>query len=197
MTFQGSIQREHFDELSDDYMYFYLTVDDNNGSAQNVSKVYKLPVHNSSYIDLSKEKKRSKTIYFNSSEYEKINASDSILNVNIFTNLATSFPINFSFDATPLDKNIGILMAAAILLGLYVFIIFELVHRTFAAILASTFALGVLAAMDERPPVSVIISWIDVETLLLLFGMMILVAVLADTGVFDYLAVFAFKVRID
>lgn len=41
---------------------------------------------------------------------------------------------------------------------------------------------------------AVVISWIDVETLLLLFGMMILVAVLSETGAFDYLAVFAFKV---
>lgn len=41
---------------------------------------------------------------------------------------------------------------------------------------------------------ALIISWIDVETLLLLFGMMILVAILSETGVFDYLAVYAFKV---
>jgi hypothetical protein len=39
-----------------------------------------------------------------------------------------------------------------------------------------------------------IILWIDAETLLLLFGMMILVAILAQTGLFDYLAVYAFKV---
>lgn len=38
-------------------------------------------------------------------------------------------------------------------------------------------------------------AWIDVDTLLLLFSMMILVAVVADTGVFDYLAVHAYKVR--
>lgn len=48
--------------------------------------------------------------------------------------------------------------------------------------------------MNERPSMATIVSWIDVETLLLLFGMMILVAVLSETGVFDYLAVYAFKV---
>lgn len=48
--------------------------------------------------------------------------------------------------------------------------------------------------MNERPPMALIISWIDVETLLLLFGMMLLVAILSETGVFDYLAVYAFKV---
>jgi Na+/H+ antiporter NhaD/arsenite permease-like protein len=54
--------------------------------------------------------------------------------------------------------------------------------------------IGILAAMNERPSMALIISWIDVETLLLLFGMMILVAVLSETGAFDYLAVYAFKV---
>ena len=39
-----------------------------------------------------------------------------------------------------------------------------------------------------------IISWIDTDTLLLLFSMMILVAIVADTGIFDYLAVYAYKV---
>ena len=40
-----------------------------------------------------------------------------------------------------------------------------------------------------------LISWIDVETLLLLFSMMVLVAILSETGIFDYLAVYAYKVR--
>jgi len=41
---------------------------------------------------------------------------------------------------------------------------------------------------------SELISWIDVETLLLLFSMMVLVAILSETGIFDYLAVYAYKV---
>lgn len=48
--------------------------------------------------------------------------------------------------------------------------------------------------MNERPPMTLIMSWIDIETLLLLFGMMILVAILSETGIFDYLAVYAYKV---
>ncbi|KAK8769738.1 hypothetical protein V5799_013798 [Amblyomma americanum] len=37
-------------------------------------------------------------------------------------------------------------------------------------------------------------SWLDVETLSLLFGMMVLVAILCETGFFDYAAVVAFRV---
>lgn len=44
---------------------------------------------------------------------------------------------------------------------------------------------------------SELISWIDVDTLLLLFSMMILVAVTAETGIFDWLAVYAYKVAFD
>lgn len=41
-----------------------------------------------------------------------------------------------------------------------------------------------------------IMAWMDIETLLLLFSMMILVAILTDTGVFDYIAVYTFKVSV-
>lgn len=40
-----------------------------------------------------------------------------------------------------------------------------------------------------------VVEWMDSETLLLLFSMMILVAVLTETGIFDYTAVYAFKVK--
>ena len=39
-----------------------------------------------------------------------------------------------------------------------------------------------------------LVGWIDVETLLLLFSMMVLVAIFSETGIFDYLAVYAYKV---
>lgn len=46
----------------------------------------------------------------------------------------------------------------------------------------------------QRPTMAELISWIDVETLLLLFSMMMLVAILSETGIFDYLAVYAYEV---
>lgn len=67
-------------------------------------------------------------------------------------------------------------------------------HRTFAAMIASTLSIALLAALNDRPTHHEIISWIDVETILLLFAMMILVAILTETGVFDHLAVYAYRV---
>lgn len=175
-------------------MLFYLSLDSHNGNNQNITKVLTIPIAEISQIDSVKEIKRSKTIYLNESEFQSLHRNMSVLRVNILTKLKTSFPISLSYDPSPLDKDLGIILAVIVLLGLYVLIIWELVHRTFAAMIASTLAIGILAAMNERPAMALIISWIDVETLLLLFGMMILVAVLSETGVFDYLAVYAFKV---
>lgn len=56
-------------------------------------------------------------------------------------------------------------------------------------------SVAILAALNERPTMSELISWIDVETLLLLFSMMVLVAIFSETGIFDFLAVYAYKVK--
>ncbi|ELK16843.1 P protein [Pteropus alecto] len=61
--------------------------------------------------------------------------------------------------------------AAAILAGVYALIIFEIVHRTLAAMLGALAALAVLAVMGDRPSLARVVEWIDFETLALLFGM--------------------------
>lgn len=112
------------------------------------------------------------------------------------SNIDVDLPVQFVYNVSVCNELSGILFGAAILIGMYVFIVFDIIHRTFAAILASTMALATLAARNERPAVPEIMSWIDVETLMLLFSMMILVTIMAQTGFFDYCAVFAYKVNI-
>ncbi|XP_065784031.1 P protein isoform X1 [Muntiacus reevesi] len=84
-------------------------------------------------------------------------------------------------------------IAAVILTGVYVLIIFEIVHRTLAAMLGSLSALAALAVIGDRPSLTHVVEWIDFETLALLFGMMILVAIFSETGFFDYCAVKAYQ----
>lgn len=67
-------------------------------------------------------------------------------------------------------------------------------HRTLAALLAAFTSIAVLAALKDRPTMNEIIEWIDCETLLLIFSMMVLVAILMETGVFDSIAVYIFQV---
>ncbi|XP_070391454.1 P protein-like [Dermacentor albipictus] len=104
--------------------------------------------------------------------------------------------VSLSVDVSAFTEltQLGLLMGGAVLLGLYVLIVFELVHRTLAAMLAATAAIACLALIGDRPSLAKVMSWLDVETLCLLFGMMVLVAILCETGFFDYAAVVAFRV---
>lgn len=48
--------------------------------------------------------------------------------------------------------------------------------------------------LNDRPTMHDIIEWMDSDTLLLLFSMMLLCALLTETGIFNYIAVYVFKV---
>ncbi|XP_015779517.1 PREDICTED: P protein-like [Acropora digitifera] len=109
--------------------------------------------------------------------------------------LNTSCPLGFSMKhfLEPISEKEQIVIAFVILIGVYILIIFELVHRATAAMLGSLGALAALSYVNKRPPLQTILTWVEWETLALLFGMMILVAVFAKTGFFDYLALKAYK----
>lgn len=124
------------------YMQYYLSMDYNNGRSENISEVYKFPVVNVSDMDSVREIKRSKAIEMKYSDYDAFKKNTSVLKLNLITNFDASFPVNFAYDPSPLDKELGIIYATIVLLGLYVMIIWELVHRTFAAIIASTMSIG-------------------------------------------------------
>ncbi|XP_064609806.1 P protein-like [Liolophura sinensis] len=110
------------------------------------------------------------------------------------TDWEESIPIVFSYH--PLNSLVHeqVVLAAIILACVYFLIIFEIVHRTLAAILGSMATVAVLASLNERPTLEEIMSWLDVETLALLFGMMIIVAIFSETGFFDYCALVAYKI---
>lgn len=189
-----TIPTEHFVRMQ---VQLHNIQDGNNSSiyTENDADILKLPiVANVNDIDRTKQVRRTHTFYLSPSFFEQIGQNDSILQLRIDSNLEIGFPMNLAYDPTPIDKVIGVIYAAAILFGLYIMIIWEIVDRIFAGIVASTISIAVLAFVDERPTMPEILSWIDVETLLLLFGMMTLVAILSETGLFDFLAVFAFKV---
>lgn len=204
----GVIVRGSFgDENSNTTNFLYLQVqllhtnfdDDSNSSSvaytENDSDILKIPItEDIENMDIAPEIKKSNTFKLDQNMFEGIGKNDTILRLRIWSTLDISFPFNLAYDPTPIDKSLGVIYAAVVLLGLYIMIIWEIVHRTFAAMVASTMSIAILALMNERPTMPVLMSWIDVETLLLLFGMMILVAILSETGIFDYLAVYAFKV---
>ncbi|XP_056606849.1 P protein [Triplophysa dalaica] len=134
--------------------------------------------------------------------------SDQILKTRTFE-MVSSDPIQISIQAFLVDNQVvplsmthqslyvtvetQVLIAGLILAGVYVLIIFEIVHRTLAAMLGSLSALAALAFIGDRPSLMTVVEWIDYETLAFLFGMMILVAIFSETGFFDYCAVKAYQ----
>jgi len=148
LIFKGALANEHYDNISTNYMYYYLSLDHHSGRSENVTEMLKFPVVNTSEVDTAKELKRSKTIVLDYGHYENLAANKSLLRLNLFTNFNLSFPVNFAYDPSPLDKDLGLIYATVVLLGLYVMIIWELVHRTFAAIIASTMSIGMAISQN-------------------------------------------------
>ncbi|XP_013146625.1 PREDICTED: P protein [Papilio polytes] len=120
--------------------------------------------------------------------------NDSKVRLCVWSTSNNTVPITVSYHADPISEEDGIVYATLLLASLYILIIFEVVNRTIAALLSSSLGIAVLALGGARPSLPELVSWLDVETLLLLFSMMLLVAILAETGLFDYLAVLAFEV---
>ncbi|XP_068622153.1 P protein-like [Battus philenor] len=122
----------------------------------------------------------------------RFDSSDHTLRMNTTSMQKVAMTVIFTTD--PIDGSTGVVYACVLLCGLYILIIFEIINRTMAAIVVSTTSIAALALVGERPSLQELISWLDAETLLLLFSMMLLVAIMAETGIFDFLAVFTFEV---
>ena len=92
-------------------------------------------------------------------------------------------------------KNTAIGVGLAILVCVYVLIIFETVHRTLAAALGGLTAVIALNYFTVEPALSLraVTTMIDWETIGLLLGMMVMVGVISHTGVFEWFAVEAYK----
>ncbi len=190
---------ENLDGNASNFLNVYLDLIDGHGDighSVNVTDIHSIPIVDAQEIDHVEETTREIVFNIGDEAFARVKNEAATLRVQMYTNIEKGLPLLFAYDPSPIDKDVGVICAAVVLLGLYVLIIWDVVHRTFAAIVASTLALSVLAILHQKPSMEEVISWIDVETLLLLFGMMVLVAILSETGVFDFLAVFAYKVTI-
>ncbi|NXF52087.1 P protein, partial [Oceanites oceanicus] len=115
------------------------------------------------------------------------------INIQAFLQEPGSVPLSMKHQYLHANIETQVTIASIILVGVYVLIVLEIVHRTLAAMLGALAALATLAIVGERPTMVKVVEWIDYETLALLFGMMILVAIFSETGFFDYCAVKAYR----
>ncbi|XP_016127530.1 P protein [Sinocyclocheilus grahami] len=125
--------------------------------------------------------------------FEMVSSAPILISVQAFLLDSQVVPLSMTHQSLYVTVETQVLIAGLILAGVYVLIIFEIVHRTLAAMLGSLAALAALAFIGDRPSLMTVVEWIDYETLALLFGMMILVAIFSETGFFDYCAVKAYQ----
>jgi Na+/H+ antiporter NhaD/arsenite permease-like protein len=87
-------------------------------------------------------------------------------------------------------------ISALILVSIYVILSLEIMHRTSIALLGAIVIVSCLIIMDSIPPITsyeFIVNAIDFNTIGLLLGMMIVVAILAESGVFQWVGIKATK----
>ncbi|XP_059617540.1 P protein-like isoform X2 [Phlebotomus argentipes] len=160
---------------------------------ENIGDVWRIPLVNTSSLDKAPiiMKKHQFTVDPDHIAYDN---PDLGVRINMWTTkLSEDFAVKLTYDVKPMNEEVGVIYAAIIMILLYVLIIWEIVHRTFATLIMSTLAVAILAGLDDRPQFVEIIQWLDIETIMLLMSMMIFVAVLTETGVFDLIAVYTFK----
>jgi Na+/H+ antiporter NhaD/arsenite permease-like protein len=95
-------------------------------------------------------------------------------------------------DLVGIEISLSLRLTSLGLLAVYVLLSFEIVHRTTIAMAGATFVIliGILTGLfDASTSFEFAISSIDFNTIGLLLGMMIIVAIFGETGVFEYLGV--------
>ncbi|XP_040896581.1 P protein [Toxotes jaculatrix] len=125
--------------------------------------------------------------------FEMLSSDPIVITIQAFLQDNEVVPLSMTHQSLFVSVETQVAIAGIILAGVYVLIIFEIVHRTLAAMLGSLAALAALAVIGDRPSLVTVVEWIDYETLALLFGMMVLVAIFSETGFFDYCAVKAYQ----
>eukprot|EP01111_Echinosteliopsis_oligospora_P013449 TRINITY_DN4828_c0_g3_i1.p1 TRINITY_DN4828_c0_g3~~TRINITY_DN4828_c0_g3_i1.p1 ORF type:complete len:634 (-),score=139.54 TRINITY_DN4828_c0_g3_i1:391-2292(-) len=112
----------------------------------------------------------------------------------VYTNSPAPVPLEIELRQHSSAYRYKEFLAALVLIGMYILIVFEIIDRTLSAILGSFMILAMLALVKARPPLDVIVTWIEYNTLALLFGMMLIVGIFSTTGFFEWIALKAYDV---
>ncbi|MCH6586505.1 MAG: ArsB/NhaD family transporter [Thaumarchaeota archaeon] len=99
-------------------------------------------------------------------------------------------------DMIGLEFTIAMSMTLSVLMGIYVILVTEVIHRTALAMIGALFIIIILiytGLIPAHDTVDFVIGAIDFNTIGLLLGMMIIVGILGETGVFQYIGIQAAK----
>jgi len=110
-----------------------------------------------------------------------------LLIIIIFSVLIFFIPPFFDKEISPILS-----LSTSVMISIYVVLSFELINRTTIAILGAAVLISMAIGLQVVVPnesLDFIIELIDFNTIGLLLGMMIIVAILGETGVFNWVAV--------
>jgi len=112
--------------------------------------------------------------------------------------IVASFAVLIFAVPSALGRNINpmILASAFILVCVYIVLFFELFHRSTIALIGATSIIAValaLSSIQAEESFEFIVGAIDYNTIGLLLGMMVIVAILAESGVFQWVGIKASK----
>lgn len=108
--------------------------------------------------------------------------------LSLSTNIDEALPFELSLNPCNISRSLGIIVGSVLLSFIYIFLVFDLLHRTLAGVICCTLGIGILAAVRMRQDLLEIVQWIPLDNLMHYFGMSVVMTVLADTGLNDYLA---------
>lgn len=96
-----------------------------------------------------------------------------------------------------LELTVTMMATLGVLIGMYVILITEVIHRTALALFGALVMLIILfftGTLDPHDSVDFVIGAIDFNTIGLLLGMMVIVGILGETGIFQYIGIKAAKI---
>lgn len=110
-----------------------------------------------------------------------------LLLLSVMSILIWIMPAMIGFDAS-----VSLRLLAIVLLSIYIILAFEIVHRTVIVLVAATIAIiiGITTGLFQADQsFEFAIRSVDFNTIGLLLGMMIIVIILAETGIFQYIGI--------
>jgi len=118
----------------------------------------------------------------------------SILIVSLFAIIIFIVPYLFEIKISPF-----ILFSSIVMVSIYVILSFEIIHRTSIAIFGALIliiASLLVGSIHPKETLHFVIDVIDFNTIGLLLGMMIISAILGETGIFNWIGVKAIRLSV-
>ncbi|EDW04222.1 GH10103 [Drosophila grimshawi] len=168
----------------------------NNGSQvfKNILEPWQLALVPEAHLPQAAAVARNRTFHVNEELQDQLSREDSKLRLHIHSNVEQDLAIELNYNPVIVNTRTGSILAGIILLLFYGLLVWEQLERPFVAMICSILSVTALAVLQDRPNMDEMKEWMDMELLTLLFCMMLLILILTETGIFDYLAVICFEI---